>query len=208
MTGCDEFQVLLEMQSHGALEASDTARLEQHVSGCSRCQRFKSLSQAMDEHMATAAERMDARLDWDQVGRYFKDGQRRRLHTFIAAILVALLGSVVAAAAFLFPLPPTSAGVTLWATISAPLAVWVWLAHRAYRGIRQTKVAVAIVDHARLEVKNQLREARIYQAFFVLFALAAAEESALGVAAIWGACFLYQELSNVRRLKRELKNLE
>jgi hypothetical protein len=93
MNACDDFQILIEMKAHGALDAEAAARVEAHLAGCGACRDYSQLVETMGR--ATKLE-LPQSIEWDRVRQRVRGVARayRRgaMRVAIASACLAVLG--------------------------------------------------------------------------------------------------------------------
>jgi O-antigen/teichoic acid export membrane protein len=91
MTTCEEFQIAIERQSHGGLEASSTSQLEEHLRACSDCQQYKALARFTEETMQLAADKLSERVDWNRILERLRATDRKYLRATVRTAVVAAI---------------------------------------------------------------------------------------------------------------------
>jgi hypothetical protein len=64
MTTCEEFEVAIEMQLHGALDAPAAAQLEEHLRTCPTCRSFQTLAKQTEQTMSNEATLQLKAVNW------------------------------------------------------------------------------------------------------------------------------------------------
>lgn len=89
MTTCEEFQIAIERQSHGGLEASSASQLEEHLRACSDCQQYKSLARSTEETMQLVANNLSRKVDWNRALERLRGTNRKYLRAVVANTVIA-----------------------------------------------------------------------------------------------------------------------
>jgi anti-sigma factor RsiW len=90
MTDCEQVEVQLEMQAHGALDASRVGPLEAHLAQCPSCRRYRALLRESEASMSSHVvdlNRIEARIHTLQ--------DERRARSWMAAAVPVALGLAV-----------------------------------------------------------------------------------------------------------------
>lgn len=148
MKTCDEFQLAIEMQQHGALEVESGNEAQAHVAGCSTCQR----------ELAQLAE-VDSALKVTPgapLSRYSEVAQALGRDRFWSKYLPWIaLGSFVGQGALLALLISPEAPLKVWGTLSAAGVVFAAAATLDVRRKRRSTL-----EAARLGVEAWARHRR------------------------------------------------
>jgi hypothetical protein len=138
MAGCDDFEIAIEKEMHGALGEAERPGLDAHLAGCERCRAYGAAARGAEASMARAAGAAAAEVDWDGVERAIRGGVLAWVRILAS---VAFLAAWVAGMVWLSTPAPFRAGRLLRTMPSmAMLAVLVAFV-AAYSGRRLTALA-------------------------------------------------------------------
>jgi hypothetical protein len=84
---CDDYQIAIEREAHGALPEDERAALQGHLSSCEPCRAYRVAAQDVERAMATEATEAIREVDWARVERGIRDGIWRALQGVVAAVL-------------------------------------------------------------------------------------------------------------------------
>lgn len=124
MTSCDDYQVAVEQQLHGALDGAGAGMLAVHLSSCAGCRAFETGAKELEEAMRMHAMRMSGEVDWDRLGRSV-ERWRRRLRAGLWQALATLV-VVVPLVALAFGSLTNPGAIIGGGTV----VLWGWLATR------------------------------------------------------------------------------
>src|SRR5687768_3614980 len=84
MSGCEDFEILIEMRQHGALDDAGAARLEAHLVSCAPCGAFAEIAKSTEAAMQASAKGLTGGMDWErsrervrQMADVYRKGLRR-----------------------------------------------------------------------------------------------------------------------------------
>jgi hypothetical protein len=63
-TSCTEFEVAIERELHGALDAEGARQLAEHLRTCPTCPAYRQAAKEMETNMETTADRFSAGVEW------------------------------------------------------------------------------------------------------------------------------------------------
>ncbi len=64
MTGCDQFEVAIEMQRRGALKPAPAAELQAHLRDCASCRAYEASAERMEDLMTRSVRAELRSMDW------------------------------------------------------------------------------------------------------------------------------------------------
>lgn len=88
---CLVHQIAIEKRLHGALEAEQTATLDQHLAGCETCRAFDRIARETEALMKGNAARASRNMDWDKLMREVNALTARNRQLLLRSLGLALL---------------------------------------------------------------------------------------------------------------------
>ncbi len=87
---CDEFEVAVDMRTHGALPAVDASLLDAHLRGCASCRAYAQATASVDASLAAASQA--APPSWERIERQVMRAQRRSSPWVLLSPVLAVSG--------------------------------------------------------------------------------------------------------------------
>src|SRR4051794_39660006 len=95
MADCERFEVAIEMEAHGALDASAAAELSSHLAGCEACRRYQALLRQTEKTMEAHAQTLDLNAIDARIGRLHRN---LKLRTWLPIPIILLFAAAIVAA--------------------------------------------------------------------------------------------------------------
>ena len=86
MTGCEGFEIAIEMRLHGAADPRVSARLDAHLAACQACRRFEIQARTSEEGMRESASSLQGTLDAARIRQRIR---RAQATSWIVPLLVS-----------------------------------------------------------------------------------------------------------------------
>lgn len=218
---CDEIEIEIEKDLHGAASVGVGPRVAAHVAGCERCSAYMRGATASRRGLASLARDAREGTHWDGVEARLRRASRASVRRTMALAIVA----PVAVALSLWGLVPP--GGRLLVGVADALAVGAVVAWRlggvvrASRRIARLSARDELFTATRAELEGELRRITKYRwlAFLVVASLVGGAASVPGLpirarvtyallGAIVAAVWTERLLARLPRLRRELTDLE
>jgi hypothetical protein len=155
MTGCDEYQLALEMHRHGAVSSISSEEIAQHIDGCSSCSSYRDHTKdvsSMTTSTLLSREPIDLSVIREHVAR---EANKLRKRWWPVPLGIGLIIALRALAGF---------GIDPWSILTmAGLAVWTqWrlAARRRALLVAQHGTETELLDGLRRYVDDQIRQLR------------------------------------------------
>lgn len=217
---CDDFQIAIERELHGALPEPERAPLAAHLSTCEACRAYQAAARGTERAMATNAGEAMREVDWITVERGIREGIWSALRGVVAAVLG---GAFMAALIWLTASPAFRAermlrvggalGIAM-ALVALVMGLAAWRLVRLERGAE-------MLEHYRQGVRAKVRFGRwMHWVLFTIAGVFAWRGLTEGSARVNGAVFygvlaltmagvgLYNRLVKLPRALREQAELD
>jgi hypothetical protein len=89
--GCDDFQMAIERELHGALPETERAPLRDHLSSCEACRAYQAAARGTEGAMAENASEALREVDWSRVERGIRQGMLASVRAVVMAVLFGTL---------------------------------------------------------------------------------------------------------------------
>lgn len=106
-TGCDAFEIAIDMRSQGALAPQAVPVLEAHLEACGFCRQYRDRGGQVDAALATRSAVVETTMQWQRVQQKLSEGvdrYRRAPRHVLAEMILGVIGVNLLAVAFGRPL--------------------------------------------------------------------------------------------------------
>lgn len=151
MSGCDDFEMAIDLRLHGALEAAAAKRLDAHLATCAGCRRYERIATIVQTQLREARGASVAGMGRGAVG--FRT--RMLAHQSPDEIALVAVGVMV-----LLPLLGIHGPLAVVLVVVPAIALQMLLARRRLRGLGEADAPGDLAAFYARELERRIRERR------------------------------------------------